>query len=84
MISLDVSKYEIAIKHHVFIRAMERGIDPDMIEQTLWRGKVERFGKHGIRFVNTGPKRTIICVGELVGDRLKIFTIEGDDDEKMR
>ena len=64
------------IKRHVFERAMQRGIHPDMIEDTLLKGKVKRFGKHGIKFINKGSKRTIICVGELAGNRLKILTIE--------
>lgn len=49
---------------------------PDIIEDTLSKGKVKRFGKNGIKFVSKGTKRTIICVGELVGNRLKIITIE--------
>jgi len=73
---MDVSRYELEIKHHVFKRAMERGIHPDMIEETLLKGKLERHGKHGIKFINKGAKRTIICVGELIGTKLKIFTIE--------
>lgn len=73
---MDVSKYDIVIKRHVFDRAMERGIHPDMIENTLLKGKIERFGKHGLKFINKGSKRTIICVGEMIGNKIKIFTIE--------
>jgi len=73
---MDLSKYDVVIKRHVFERAMQRGIHPDMIEDTLSKGKVKRFGKHGIKFVSKGSKRTIICIGELVGNRLKIITIE--------
>lgn len=73
---MDISKYDIIIKRHVFQRALERGIDPGMIEHTLLNGTLERFGKHGVKFINKGTKRTIICVGELVGTQLKITTIE--------
>ena len=73
---MDISQYDLVIKRHVFERAMQRGIHPDIIEGTLLRGKVKRFGKHGIKFISKGSKRTIICVGELIGDRLKIITIE--------
>ncbi len=47
-----------------------------MIENTLLKGKIKRFGKHGVKFINKGSKRTIICVGELIGNKLKIITIE--------
>ena len=73
---MDISKYELEIKHHVFKRAMERGIYPDMVEEVLLKGKMERYGKHGVKFINKGAKRTIICVGELIGTKLKILTIE--------
>ena len=73
---MDISKYDIVIKRHVFERAMQRGIHPDLIEDTLLKGKVKRFGKHGIKFISKGSKRTIICVGELIGNKLKIVTIE--------
>ena len=35
-------------------------------------GKIERFGKNYVRFVS----RSIICVGEISGLKLKIITIE--------
>lgn len=73
---MDVSKYEIEIKHHVFVQAMVRGIHPDIIEDTLNKGKTKRHGKHGIKFINEGSKKTIICVGEIIGTKIKIFTIE--------
>ena len=73
---MDISNYDLVIKKHVFERAMQRGIHPDLIEDTLLKGKVKKFGKHGIKFISKGSKRTIICVGELVGNKLKIITIE--------
>lgn len=73
---MDISKYDVEIKRHVFMRAMERGVHPDLIEDTLQKGKVERYGKHGVKFVSKGSKRTIICVGQIAGTRITIFTIE--------
>ena len=73
---MDISQYDLVIKRHVFERAMERGIHPDMIEDTLLKGKLKRFGKHGVKFIRKGSKRTIICVGERIGSKLKIITIE--------
>ena len=69
---MDLSKYDVEIKHHVFIRALERNIHPDLIEDTLQKGKIERFGKHYVRF----SSRLLICIGELTGLKLKIITIE--------
>ena len=76
MILIDITKYEIIIKRHVFEQAVLRGIHPDMIEQALLKGKIERFGKNGVKFVNRGSKKIIICVGEMTGNNIKIITIE--------
>ena len=73
---MDILKYDLEIKRHAFELAMQRGIHPDMIEDTVLKGKIKRFGKHGVKFMSRGPKRTIICVGEIVGNKLKIMTIE--------
>ena len=73
---MDVSKYDIEIKRHAFIQAMQRGIAPDLIEDTIKNGGVENYGKHGIRFIKKGSKRTLICVGQREADKIKIFTIE--------
>jgi len=73
---MDISKYEIEIKHHALIRATKRGIHPDSIEDALLKGSVKRYGKHGVKFVNKGSKRTIVCVGQIIGMKIKIFTIE--------
>jgi len=64
--------YDIEIKHHVFIRAMQRSIHPDLIENTIKNGKIERFGKNYIKFIS----KSVICVGEISGLKIKIITIE--------
>lgn len=73
---MDISRYEVEIKHHAFIQAVKRGIHPDLIEDVLIKGKVERYGKHGVKFVSRGSKRTIVCVGQIIGTKIKIFTVE--------
>ena len=75
MILVDISRFNIEITRHAFMQAMKRGIHPDLIEDTLTKGKVEIYGKHGIKFISKG-RRTIICVGECVGTQIKIFTVE--------
>lgn len=73
---MDISQYDVEIKHHVFIQALKRGIHPDLIEDTLVKGRIERYGKHGVKFISKGSKRTLICVGQIIGTTIKIFTIE--------
>ena len=69
---MDRAKYDLEIKHHVFLRAMQRGITPDLIEITIKNGKIERFGKNYVKFTSN----SVICVGEISGLKLKIITIE--------
>jgi len=76
MISMDISNYEIELKRHAFIRAMERGITPDMIEATIKGGTVKRFGKNNVKFIKKYKHLTVICVDEIIGHRIKIVTIE--------
>ncbi len=45
---MDRMHYEIEIKHHTFIRALQRGITPDRIEDVIKNGKIERFGNDRI------------------------------------
>lgn len=73
---MDLSRYDIEITHHAFQQAIKRGISPDLIEEALQKGEVQMYGKHGVKFVSRGSKRTIICVGEMIGLRIKIFTLE--------
>jgi hypothetical protein len=76
MISMNISQYEIEIKRHAFIRAMERGITPDMIEATIKGGTVKRFGKNNVKFIKKYKYFQVICVDEIIGHRMKIVTIE--------
>lgn len=73
---MDISKYEIEIRKHAFVRAMERGITPDMIEATLVSGKMKRFGKNNVKFMKKYKHFTVICVDKIIGNKLKIVTVE--------
>ncbi len=82
---MDISGYNLEIKRHAFIRAMERGVSPDMIEATIKGGRIEAFGKNYVKFIKRYKRCTVICVGERIGLNIKIITIEtkGDKHEKM-
>lgn len=68
---------QIFIKTHAVKRTREREIAyPDHVYAVLKTGKVERFGKHGIKFISKSKKRPIICVGEDLGQIIIIKTIE--------
>jgi len=73
---MDRTKYDIEIKHHVFIRAIQRRITPDRIEDTINNGSIELFGNDRVKFIKEGKKRSLICVGEIRGLKIVIFTIE--------
>jgi len=73
---MDITQYDIEIKRHAFIRAMERGITPDMIEATLKGGRIKRFGKNNVKFFKEYKNTTVICVDEIIGTKIKIVTIE--------
>lgn len=73
---MNISNYEIEIKHHAFIQTLKRGINPALIENTLNKGVIENYGKHGVKFISRGSKRKIICVGQIIGNKIRIFTVE--------
>jgi len=73
---MDIRRYEIEIRRHAFIRALERKITPDMIEATLKSGKIERFGKNRVRFVKRYKRFELVCVDEIIGNKIRIVTIE--------
>tara|TARA_Y100000310_G_C20692001_1_gene822917 strand:- start:2962 stop:3198 length:237 start_codon:yes stop_codon:yes gene_type:complete len=77
---LRKDKYKIIITRHAFIRAIQRKIDPDIIEQVLQTGKTKIFGKNKIRIEKKLKKFSVICIDEIIGDTIKIVTIT----KKMR
>ena len=68
--------YEIVIMRHAFVRALQRNIHPDMIEATLQSGRMKRFGKNRVKFEKRFKQFAIICVDEIIGNMIKILTIE--------
>lgn len=78
---MDITQYEIEIKRHAFIRSSERKITPDMVEATIKGGKIKRFGKNNIKFIKKYKRFTVICVGEIIGTKIKIFTVEKGDEK---
>ena len=79
---MDITQYDFEIKRHAFIRAMQRNITPDMIEATLKGGKIKRFGKNNVKFYKEYKDFTVICVDEIIGNKIKIVTIEIKGDKK--
>ncbi len=73
---MDITQYDFEIRRHAFIRAVQRGVTPDMIEAALKGGKIERFGKNNLRFVKEYKRFTVICVDQIIGTKIKIVTIE--------
>ena len=69
---MDIHKYEIRIKKHVFDQALKRKINPELIEKALVSGVIKREGKNKVKFIT----ETVVCVGEIIGNIIKIITIE--------
>jgi hypothetical protein len=47
-----------------------------MVEATLKGGKQKRFGKNFIKYSMRYKKGTVVCVGEIIGEIVKIKTVE--------
>src|SRR4030042_1971442 len=58
---MDIRGYDVVIKRHAFVRAMERGITPDMIDAAIRSGRVERFGKRNVRFGKEDKDLDVVC-----------------------
>ena len=73
---MDITQYEFEVKRHAFLQAFKRQVTPDMIEATLKGGKITRHGKNYVKFIKEYKRFEVICVGEIIGTRIKIITIE--------
>lgn len=73
---MDLSGYRVEIRRHAFLRALERGVTPDMIEAAIRGWEVRRFGKSNVKFIKRYRDFDVICVDEISGRRIKIVTIE--------
>jgi hypothetical protein len=71
------NRYIIEISFHARKMAIERGVTFDMIESSIKTGRIERFGKNGIKFISRYKRGNVICVGERKFENyIKILTIE--------
>jgi hypothetical protein len=73
---MDITQYHFEIRRHAVLRAMERGITPEMVEATLKGGRVERFGRNCMRFRKAYKGFEVICIDQMIGSVIKIVTIE--------
>ncbi|MFH1649252.1 MAG: hypothetical protein ABIA93_01760 [Candidatus Woesearchaeota archaeon] len=69
---MEWHQLQTIVTEHAFIQALRRGIHPDRIEEAVRHGKVKRFGKTGVKFV----QRDVIAVCQVVGDRIVVMTVE--------
>ena len=54
-----------------------------MIVATIKTGRIERFGRDRILFINEYKRGKVICVGEIkMPGKIKIVTVEGDKYER--
>ncbi|MBN1156249.1 hypothetical protein JXA85_01410 [Candidatus Woesearchaeota archaeon] len=73
---IDLTQYEFEIRRRAFIRAMQRGVTPGMIEATLKGGTIKHFGKNDVKLYRKYKNFTVICVDEIIGTKIKIVAIE--------
>jgi len=74
--NIILKQFTIEIKNHAFIKAIQRNIDPDVIEAIIYCGKIKKFGKNYIKFIKKYKKFDVICVAQIQGQTIKILTIE--------
>lgn len=78
--SLKTAYFEgkpILIRIHAVKQARKRNIAyPDHVYIVLKTGRIQRFGKHGIKFISRSKRGSVICVGEDIGYAIIIKTIE--------
>ena len=72
---MEISLFDIEIKKHALIRAMQRGITPDIVEATIKGGKIKKFSKNHLKFYKKYKRGIVICVGEIIGTKIKIIII---------
>ena len=73
---MDISQYEIIITRHAVLRAYERNINTDTIEDIVLNSKKQTFGKHYAKWTRKYDNIEIICVGYIENNVIKIITVE--------
>ena len=77
MLRLKKENLKIILSRHALIRAMQRGIHPELIEDTIKTGKFKK--RKGITIIEKNFKEKIIkCVAKKENEYLKIITITCD------
>jgi hypothetical protein len=68
---MEWQNLHVRVKPHAIERAWKRGLSPGGIERIIQNGRMERFGKNGVKFV--GKKFVLIARVEPM--RLNIITV---------
>lgn len=69
---MDISQYEIKITRHAILRAFERGVNTDTIEDIVLNSQKQTFGKHHAKWIKKYDNIEIICVGYIENNVIKI------------
>ena len=68
-------KYQIILTNHAIIRATQRQIEADIIEQTISTGKIRKVGKGRVIIEKRFKNYCIRCVDEIAQGTITIFTV---------
>ncbi|PIU21071.1 MAG: hypothetical protein COT15_04220 [Candidatus Diapherotrites archaeon CG08_land_8_20_14_0_20_34_12] len=67
--------YEVTFSRHAARRTIEKGISADLIEKAIKEGYMLKFGKNRVKIGKRFKEFEVICVDEIVGNRIKIVTV---------
>ena len=73
--NMQRGEYEIEVRTHALEQSLERQIPWELVKATIYRGKFDSFGKHGVKIWKEFNIGRITCVGFREGYMLKIVTI---------
>lgn len=82
---LSRGEFEVVFSRHAIKRAVERNIHWDLIERTIFNGKIRRVGDNFIWFSKDFHRGTVLCKAVEAGQgQLLVMTVEWRNyDEKM-
>lgn len=66
---------KVIFSYHSLIRADKRKIFISEVRAAIKSGKIKRHGKNYIKFIKKYKNRTVICIGEIIGEQIVIKTI---------
>jgi hypothetical protein len=73
---MDISQYDIIITRHAALRAFERGVKIDTIEGIVLNCQKQTFGKHHAKWIKKYNDISIICIGYIENNTIRILTVE--------